>query len=163
MRTVSDSLLTLSKLHTRQMDHLEGCETVLKKSKSLKRASEVVPHRIERAFYMNGHSAQLFEKQDFSPEELRELEHLSLSQNPALYYGKGIRSGGGQSKVVRRFEKQFKQAVDCKRNYNNWEDINIDTGRYSRASRIITPGPPIPEEKAQDSQTFLTQSQRRHN
>ncbi len=117
----------------------------------------MVPHRVEKAFYMSGHTAQVFDKHEISPEELHELQSLTLSQNPELFYGRGIRSRGGgiRSTAVERFEWRLRQASERKRRCS-WEGMpSIDTGRYSRASRGITPAPTIPEER-----TFVTQRER---
>lgn len=157
-QTVSDSLLNLPWLSTRQKEHLLSREADLVGSRSLQKASKVVPHREEKAFYMSGHTAQVFDKHEISPEELRELQSLSLSQNPQLFYGRGIRTRGGsvRSTAIDKFELKLRQASQRRRR-DSWEGmpINFDTGRYSRASRGITPAPTIPEER-----TFITQKER---
>ena len=150
-RTVSDSLLNLSDPRDRQKNHLMDREMNVHRSRSLKKAREEIPHRLERAFYMNGHSAPFFNRQDFSPDELQTLEALSLTQNKDLYYGKGLRSAGrgrAPSKVVQRFESQLREARE--ENRREFEDIsvNIDhVGRLHRVSGAITPASPIPEEE----------------
>lgn len=166
-RTVSDSLLNLSELRRRQKDHLVDREMNIYRSRSLKKAREEIPHRLERAFYMNGHSAQFFNRQDLSPEEVSKLQAISLSQNKELYYGKGIRSvvrGRGPSRAVQRFERQLREATVEKR--NGYEDYSVDVGQFSRVSRAITPASPIPEEDGNEvekerqnsKEAFITES-----
>lgn len=128
---------------------------------------------------MNGHSAQYFNRQDFSPEELSMLESVSLSQNKDLYYGKGMRStrrpNRGTSKVVQRFESQLREAKEGR--MREYDDFSMDVGRVHRVSRAVTPtAVTIPEEvkeevKEEDKteekgeqgltskETFITESQ----
>lgn len=159
VRTISDSLLHLPKLDNHQRNHLTDRETDLKKCRSLQHASGVVPHRIERMFYMSGNTVQLFENQGIPQEELRALQHQKLSQNPDLYYGKGIRSMRAQSKIVQRFEARLKEATEESRSYG-LEDVNIDTGRFSRASRALTPASPILEEEPPSTHVHPSRSRR---
>ena len=141
------------------------------RSRTLKKTREVIPHRIERAFYMNGHSAQFFNRQDFSPEELSMLESVSLSQNKDLYYGKGMRStrrpNRGASKVVQRFESQLREAREGR--VREYDDFSIDVERMHRVSRAVTPIPEgVNEEDKREEreeqgrtskETFITESQ----
>ena len=165
-RTFSDSLLNVRKLPTRQKKHLDHCEVGVKKSKSLKKASEVVPHRTERAFYMNGESTSLFDRQEIPPEEIRVLRTLALAQNKELYYGKGISSRAAKraNKAVQLYETRLRLASEPSKEYG-LEGIDIDAGRFSRVSGAVTPGSPILEEphhierNLNNSQTFITQSQ----
>lgn len=165
-RTISHSLLNIS---TMQRKHLNHCETGVQKSKSLKKASEVVPHRIERAFYMNGESTQLFDRQDIPPEEVQALRTLALAQNTDLYFGKGISSRRAKraNRTIQDFETKLRLASEQSKDYG-LEEMGIDAGRFSRASRTVTPGSPISEEPAQlnhlekkrsSQRTFITQSQ----
>ena len=114
---------------------------------------------------MSGQSAQLFDKEQITPEELRVLQELSLAQNPALYYGRGIRSYGGVTlKAVEKFKESVRRAEESSDSYVLAE-ASIDAGRYSRAS-AITPAPTIAEEREErgreeterDDRTFVTQS-----
>lgn len=169
-RTVSDSLLNLSKLHTRQKEHLVHCETNVHESRTLQKQREVIPHRVEQAFYMSGLPAQLFNREDIPQSELEVLQKIALSQNTHLFYGRGIRSCGGKpSKTVQRYEKRLHDTVSAQNTGYGLEDTGIDTGRYSRASRAVTPGSPIMEEKGEDisehiardvssQRTFITDS-----
>ena len=143
----------------------------LQRTQSLKTESKVVPHRVEKAFYMSGHMAQLFDREEIPQEEVRTLETVTLSQNPSLYYGKGIKSCRIQSKAVQRFESKLKEVSQICQPYG-LEAVNFDAGRYSRASRGITPSSPIPEEdmtgeeeeeeeEEERRKTFMTESQRK--
>lgn len=167
-RTISDSLLHLSESR-RQKDHLIDREMNVHRSRSLKRARDVIPHRIDRAFYMNGHSAQVFNRQEFSPEELSMLQSASLSQNKDLYYGKGMRStrkaGRAASLAVQRFESRLREAKEERT--RAYEDFSIDVARMHRVSRAVTPAVTIPEEDVNEKgreggaskETFITESQ----
>lgn len=165
---MSDSLLVLPQLVNRQKEHLKGCHESLKTSRSLKMAGEVVPHRVEKAFYMSGHSAQLFDRQEIPQEEVRRLQNMVLSQNPSLYYGKGIKSVRIKSRTVQRFETKLKEVKHTSPQYG-LEEVSIDAGRYSRASRALSPSSTIPEEdflktgaeEEEDSKTFSTGSRGR--
>lgn len=168
-RTVSDSLLVLPHLVSRQKGHLAEHRKSLQRTQSLKTESQVVPHRVEKAFYMSGHMAHLFDREEIPQEEVRTLETVTLSQNPSLYYGKGIKSCRIQSKTVQRFENKLKEVSQISQHYD-LEAVNFDAGRYSRASRGITPSSPIPEEdmtkegekeeEEERRKTFMTESQR---
>ena len=166
-RTISDSLLHLSEPR-RQKEHLLDREMDVHRSRSLKQSREMIPHRLERAFYMNGHSAQFFNRQDLTPEELSALEAISLSQNRDLYYGKGMRSArraqrGGPIKAVQKFESQLREAVE-ERN-REFDDFSIDVETVHRVSRTVTPAATIPEEKEEggeersSKETFITESE----
>ena len=124
---------------------------------------------------MNGHSAQFFNRHEFSPEELNMLESMSLSQNKDLYYGKGMRStrrsNRGASKVVQRFESQLRETKEGR--MGEYDDFSIDVGRMHRVSRAVTPAVTIPEEDTSEEgkrqereeqgrtskETFITESQ----
>lgn len=145
-RTCSNSLLALPRAEHRLKEHLLERDTELRKSRSLKRASEVIPHRIERAFYMSGHSAQLFDKQNVPPEELQAMQEEPLAENTELFYGKGFTSSRGvRSRLVQKYEAKLKELAEMERSFG-WEELTLDAGCYSRTSRAITPAPPIPEE-----------------
>ena len=169
-RTISDSLLNLTDPRGRQKDHLMDRETNVHRSRSLKKAREEIPHRLERAFYMNGHSAQFFNRQYLSPDELQALQAMSLTQNKDLYYGRGMRSarllGRGPSKAVQKFESQLREVREEKR--REFDDYGADalTGRVNRVSGAITPASPIPEEEKEEGrerrkskEIFVTQSE----
>ena len=146
-RTRSDSLLAVPQVEHRLKEHLLERDTDLRKSRSLKQASEVIPHRIERAFYMSGHSAQLFDKQNVPPEELQAMQEETLAENTDLFYGKGFTSARGvRSRQVQKYETKLKELAEMNRSFG-WEELSLDAGRYSRASRAVTPAPPIPEER----------------
>ena len=173
---VSYSLANLHKPgSSRQQDHLKERETLVKKSRSLQRASGVTPHRLSWAFYMSGEPAQIFDKEEIPAEELRILQQLTLSQNPALYYGTGIKSSSGQaSRQVARFERQLQDTVEeMAKIYEYRElmtaesDVRGGGGRYS--SRNRTPASPILEESGDmatpppsplppGQETFLTEN-----
>ena len=118
---------------------------------------------------MSGHMAHLFDREEIPQEEVRTLETVTLSQNPSLYYGKGIKSCRIQSKTVQRFENKLKEVSQISQHYD-LEAVNFDAGRYSRASQGITPSSPIPEEdmtkegekeeEEERRKTFMTESQR---
>ena len=167
--TVSDSLLNLSRLHTRQKEHLLFRENGINHSRRLQRDRETIPHRIEQSYYMNGHSAQLFSREEIPQDELDVFQKLALSQNKQLYYGKGIRSSGGKaSKTVKTFEHRLQESITAQAT-RNYELEGIDAGRYSRGtSRAVTPGSPLMEEeeealteqtprKTSSNRTFMTQ------
>ena len=167
-RTISDSLLNLTDPRGRQKDHLMDRELNIHRSRSLKKAREEIPHRLERAFYMNGHSAQFFNRQDLSPDELQALQAMSLTQNKDLYYGRGMRSarllGRGPNKAVQRFESQLRKVREEKR--REYEDFSTETvtERDHRVSGAITPASPIPEEeegreRRKSKEIFVTQSE----
>ena len=118
---------------------------------------------------MSGHTAHIVEKQDFSEGDLQEMKAVQYAKNPSLYYGQGIVPGSRlQSKTVQRFEVRLKTALEQSRNYGLGEEVELDMGRFSRASRSsrgITPAPTImedPREAAHTTrnhrQTFVTQS-----
>lgn len=174
-RTISDSLLNLTDPRGRQKDHLIDREMNVYRSRSLKRTREEIPHRLERAFYMNGHSAQFFNRQDLSPDELQVLQAMSLTQDKELYYGRGMRStrqlqlGRGPNKAVQRFESQLREARRGEEERRReFDDSSIDggtvAGRVHRVSGAITPASPIPEEEEEggerriSKEIFVTQS-----
>lgn len=124
---------------------------------------------------MTGEPVQLFDRQEMSPEDLRMLQQLSLSQNPALFYGSGVKVASLHTpKQVARFESKLKQALEARAGlygggYEGFEEQVLDVGRYSRLSRTLTPGSPILEDEEEDthpatplppveetSETFLT-------
>lgn len=172
-RTISDSLLHLSE-PTRQKNHLLDRESDVHRSRSLKKAREVIPHRLERAFYMNGHSAQFFNRQDLTAEELSTLQAISLSHNRDLFYGRGMRSSRmgnrGPRKAVEKFQNQLREATE--EEPVEYDDFSIDMERVHRVSRAVTPAVTIPEENATEveeeerercksGETFITESQSR--
>ena len=116
---------------------------------------------------MSGHTAQLFDREEIPQKEVRTLE---TQENPSLYYGKGIKSCRIQSKAVQRFQNKLKEVCQISQPYG-LEAVNFDAGRYSWASRGITPSSPIPEEdmtgdgeeeeKEERRKTFMTESQRK--
>jgi hypothetical protein len=178
-RTISNSLLTLTNPRGRQKDHLIDREMNIYRSRSLKKAREDIPHRLERAFYMNGHSAQFFNRQYLPPDELQALQAMSLTQNKELYYGRGVRStrqqqlqlGRAPNKAVQRFESQLREARrEEEERRREFEDSSIDSGtvagRVHRVSAAITPASPIPEaeeveggERRKSNEIFVTQSE----
>lgn len=93
----------------------------------------------------------MFDKQEMSMEDLRMLQQVTLSQNPALFYGAGIKVKSAHTpRQVARFENQLKQAVeDVTMEYRGYQEFDqgqvLDIGRYSRLSRTVTPGSPILE------------------
>ena len=173
-RTISDSLLHLA-VPRRQKEHLLDREMDVQRSRSLKKSREEIPHRLERAFYMNGHSAQFFNRQDLTPEELSALQAISLSQNRELYYGRGMRSArrgqGGPVKAVQRFQTQLREAVEDRD--REFDDFSIDIETVHRVSRTATPATvAVPEEgvieeekeeeeegeRKNSKETFITES-----
>ena len=174
-RAVSDSLLNLTDHpRGRQKDHLMDREMNVHRSRSLKKAREEIPHRLERAFYMNGHSAQFFNRQDLSEDELQTLQALSLTQNKELYYGRGMRATRlllerGPNKAVQRFESQLRGAREEKER-RELEDFSVDSGAgtgrgHGVSGGAITPASPIPEEEEErrerrkSKEIFVTQSE----
>ena len=120
---------------------------------------------------MSGHMAQLFDREEIPQKEVRTLKTVTLSQNPSLYYGKGIKSCRIQSKAVQRFENKLKEVCQISQSYG-LEAVNFDVGHYSRTSRGITPISPIPEEdmtgdreeeeeEGERRKAFMTESQRK--
>ena len=118
---------------------------------------------------MSGHGALIVEKQDFSQNDLEEMKAVQYAENPALYYGRGIAPGsrGLQSGAVQRFEVRLKKALDQSRNCSLEDGVEMDVGRYSRASRLshrATPAPTIAEDPRETvsarskKQAFMTQS-----
>ena len=76
---------------------------------------------------MNGHTAQLFNREEIPQSELEVLQKMALSQNTHLYYGKGIRSFGGRtSKIVKQFEDRLQETMTAKNHgsYATLEDID---------------------------------------
>lgn len=153
---VSYSMLHIPKpgqeLAKQKQHHMER-EIAVKKSRSLQQAREVIPHRLGWAFYMAGEPIQMFGKQDIAPDELQMLQQLTLSQNPALFYGSGIKSGSRQaSRQVARFQRQLREAMEKTAGMYQYGGTERDqlamemAGRYSRLSRTMTPGSPILEE-----------------
>ena len=169
-RTTSDSLLNLTDPRGRQKDHLTDREMKVYRSRSLKKAREEIPHRLERAFYMNGHSAQFFNRHDLSPDELQALQAMSLTQNKELYYGRGMRStrlpqlGRGVNKAVQRFESQLREARREEEERRGEFDNSSVAGGVHQVSGAITPASPIPEEEEEgrerrnSKEIFVTQS-----
>ena len=89
---------------------------------------------------MNGHSAQFFNRQDLSPDELQALQAMSLTQNKDLYYGRGMRSArllgrGLASKAVQRFESQLRKVGE--ENWREYEDFSDDTVTERVSGAII--------------------------
>lgn len=121
----------------------------MKKSRSLQRSREVMPHRLNWAFYMNGETMQMLDKHKVTPEELQMLQQSSLSQNPALFYGSGIKTGSWQTpQRVAKYERKLRKAIeDAAAFYGEMEEQfeQIDMGRFSRLSRTLTPGSPLLE------------------
>lgn len=153
---VSHSMLSVPNgTSPRQRHHHEEREVAVSKARSLQVAREVVPHRLHWAFYMKGQPAEISDKDQLTPEELKLLRELTLSQNPTLYYGAGVRSGTGQIlKEVAKFERKLLEAFRrtgrgaTPSTYEDEVDLDghvADVGRYSRLSRTLTPGSPILE------------------
>lgn len=139
----------------KQRQHLSERESDLWKSRSLQRAREITPHRLNWTFYMTGEPMQIFDKQEMSAEDLHMLQQLTLSQNPALFYGSGIKASSSAQtpKQVARFESRLKQALAATAGiygYEGFEEQVLDIGRYSRLSRTMTPGSPILELKEEE-------------
>ena len=122
------------------------------------------------AVYLNGEAAQLFNKEVIPTDELQTLEGLSLSQNPTLYYGAGIKSGEGHTpREVLRFEQRLKDAMEevMVEGYEGMES-QFNAGRSSRLSRtspileegeeVYEPLGPVPHPQHTD--TFLTDYQK---
>jgi hypothetical protein len=133
---------------SRQRQHLAERESGVWRSRSLQRAREMTPHRLHWAFYMTGEPIEMLDKQKMSPEELLTLQQMTLSQNPSLFYGTGVKVKSAHTPVqVSRFESQLRQAMaDMTGDYQESEHEHVlDIGRYSRLSRTMTPGSPIPE------------------
>ncbi len=133
----------------------------------MQKDGEIAPHRVQQSYYMNGHTAQLFNREEIPQSELEDLQKMALSQNTHLYYGKGIRSFGGRtSKIVKQFEDRLQETMTAK-NHGSYATLeDIDSNRYSRASRAVTPGSPIIEENEHEtehvtskvpSDTFMTE------
>ncbi len=102
---------------------------------------------------MTGEPLQLSDKQEITPEEIHQYKGIALSQNPALFYGKGIKSGGGYTtpKQVVKFENMLKEAAmeakEVEEMCGRDSASPLELGRYSRLNRTITPGSPILEEQ----------------
>ena len=125
---------------------------------------------------MTGEPTPLFEKQEISSEDLHAFRQLTLHQNPALFFGSGIKSGAQPPKEVAKFERSLRQAMEKEAAYEysdgEPEMELFDVGRYSRMSRTKTPGSPIPEETLGDmdtppslpplQETFLTEDPHLH-
>lgn len=169
IRTVSDSLINLTQSGDKQKEHLFNSENNVLFSRKLQREREITPHRVEGSYYMNGLSAQLFNRDDIPQNELDVLQKMALSQNTHLYYGKGIRSVSGKTaKLVKQFENRLKNCISAQNGKLNYALEDIDAGRYSRTSRAVTPGSPLIEEPEQEkneeavesspsNDTFMTQ------
>lgn len=141
--------------HThQQQQHFMEREVALKKSRSLQKAREVTPHRLHWSFYMTGDPVPLLNK-DVEDMQNFDLSLSPVSQNPALYYGKGIKSGAGYSpRQLTRFEDRLRQVAQHSQERSRLGGMmerslegSVDMGRYSRTSRALTPGSPIPEEE----------------
>ncbi|XP_006825182.1 uncharacterized protein LOC100371803 [Saccoglossus kowalevskii] len=59
------------------------------KSKALKRASEIIPHRVDRMYYMSGATVPIKNKYHVDNEELERLKDLARSSNTT---GRGVRA-----------------------------------------------------------------------
>ncbi len=156
-RTVSDSLVNFSRIGTKQSEHLIRCETGIMFSRKIQKDGEVTPHRVQQSYYMNGRTAQLFNREEIPQNELEVLQKMALSQNTRLYYGKGIQSFGGRtSKIVKQFEDRLQETISANNHgsYTTLEDI--DANRYSRASRAVTPGSPIIEENEHETEQITS-------
>lgn len=171
----------------KQRQHLEERESGVRNSRSLQRAREVTPHRLNWAFYMTGEPAQLFDRQEMSSEELHMLQQVTLSQNPTLFYGSGVKVQSAHTpRQVAQFECRLKQAMaDVAGVYGGYGEFNdqeqvLDIGHYSRMSRTMTPGspileleedtpPPLPLPPVQEdtppspADTFLTEHHQSHS
>ena len=167
-RTISDSLLNLPALESRQKTHLVNQEANLQRTRLFRSASGVHTHRMEQPFYMSGHSAQMFQKQDVPPEELQYMKAVQYAENPALYYGRGITPStqGLQSRAVQKFEVKLKEALERSRHPGLRDSMDLTCySRAGRPSRAITPASPILEESEQaphsqnrqTGQAFVTQ------
>ncbi len=168
---MSDSLINLTKpdFNHKQKEHLFNSENGMMCSRKLQRGREITPHRVEESYYMNGLTAQLFNREEIPQNELEVLQKMALSQNTHLYYGKGIRSVAGKaSKIVKKFENRLKDSISANNGRLSYALEDIDVGRYSRASRAVTPGSPLMEETEQEAneqaiantpsdETFMTQ------
>lgn len=163
----SYSMLELKLGESQQKKHLLEHQKARRNCDLVQRSREVVPHRLNWAFYMMGEQAQMFDKQELSAEEVRALQELALSQNSALLYGTGIKGGTGHtSKQVADFQGKLKHAVrEVAGLYRGLKLEQLDFGRYSRMSRTLTPGSPILEEEDTPTQsgTFLTQEPGKDN
>lgn len=137
-----------------------GHEIKLQRSRLFKNSSDVLPHRLEQPFYMRGHSAQIKQKQEFSPSELEEMKAMQYAENPALYYGRGVAPGGSRSRAAQKFEMKLKIALEQRRRKCEFgSDVELDMGHTP--GRDATPTPTLVED-AMDTrtkeQTFVTES-----
>ena len=123
----------------------------------------MLPHRLELPFYMSGHSAQIRQKQEFSPSELEEMKVMQYAENPALYYGRGVApavSRGARSRAAQKFEVKLKTALEQRR-YEFESDVELDMGHIP--GHDATPTPTVTEDHrgAMDThtkgQTFVTE------
>ena len=125
-------------------------------------SSGVLPHRMDRSYYMSGHSANIVGKQDISSRALEEMKNAEYAEK--LFYGRGLAlpsgspRGGPQSRAMQKFEVRLKTALERNRDYGD----DVDTVWYSQTSRGVTPGPTIredPREHAESKrQTFVTET-----
>ena len=76
-----------TKLH----EHVIAGEHNSGQSQLLKLQSEIIPHRFNHGYYMSGKAMTLKDRYAVPEKELQKLRKLSLADNTALYYGKGMR------------------------------------------------------------------------
>ena len=87
-----DSPLNLyQKKATKLHEHVIAGKHNLEQSRLLKLQSEMIPHRLNHGYYMNGKAMTLKDRYAVPEKELLRLRRLSLTNNTALYYGKGMR------------------------------------------------------------------------
>lgn len=110
-----------------------------------------VGHRMDFNFYMSGHSAPLARKGELSPEDRQRLLQNSLSQNQALYYGRGVGNTTTRpaSRAVRQFQKKLQLVEDEEQEHRPElhtpvpslnQPVNPDTNESYSESVFITEG-----------------------
>ena len=88
----SDSPINLyQKKATKLYENVIAGEYNLEQSRLLKLQSEMIPHILDHGYYMTGKAMTLKDCCAVPEKELLRLRRLNLTNNAALYYGKGIR------------------------------------------------------------------------
>ena len=125
----SDSLTNVKKEEQRQEIHYSTGQNQLEQVKERKVTNRFIPHRADRIFYMNGHSANLNKRRMFSADELHRLQLDSISENRHLYYGRGVR--------IPHINRPSSKAITKLQQYLKEEGVNQESELTNNRNKII--------------------------
>ena len=143
-------------------------EKALRRTREFKGQSGVLPHRVERPFYMSGRRARIAGKEEVAPGDLEEMRRVRFDKNPTLFYGRGLShgqlgscGGGGGREAVRRFEVRINTALEQSRCFRLGSCVSVDSTHEAFKSA------PEENEMTRDcvakQQTFITETRTRHD